>query len=414
MTFGAMSWLTGMLTFCVGCQALAGIEERKLSDDSATSGKGAARADGGAQDASAPPALCEKYCKEVASKCQDEYAVYSNMTSCVAICGELELGTIEDKGGNNTVGCRYNQALGISAEPTDCDAAGPGGGGVCGDNCDSYCRLMSRACKEDEYRQYWLGDVDKCVARCRGLRDRALDADRGPNDSKYSALDNNSRDHNGDTVQCRLFHASVASSSPAGPIGHCWHAALSPRSDENGSPNPCMGEIGQVAPRCQDYCRLIETACPSDLQVYENTQQCQKTCAAFAPGTLMDGNANTLGCRYAHTYNALDSSEALTPKHCGHAGPGGSGVCGNDCESYCSLLSQACGDEFKAMGEMTGCLAACRSIAPGTDGLMYSVSAAKSGGSELACRLLGVVRALEDPKVEATACALAAGKASCM
>jgi hypothetical protein len=413
----------------VACQSLAGIKQRRyVAADAGAKQKGKDAAAGNAASSahqhetvmddaggSMASAACQDYCDTVTRQCTDDYAVYAGVDQCLATCGNLPEGTSKDVSGD-TVGCRHNAAASI-VESTDCAIAGPGGAGVCGDNCESYCQLMSQACADPEYSSFWLADVDLCVKQCQGLRDRDHDPENSATDSRFSAKSSAARDHNGDTVQCRLFHASAAS-SPFGAAAHCWHAALAPRPSVNKDANPCLGEVGQTVPRCKDYCHLIMTACPDELSPYESEAQCGAVCeGGFDPGSLKDdgsggpGKNNTLGCRSTHAYNALVGG-TLTPVHCGHAGPGGAGVCGDDCTSYCTLLERTCSAQFTEVGGMAGCQNQCKDLL-GDKPLGYSVKLAKSGNSPLACRLYSLVKARSEPKTAAMSCDAAVGKGGC-
>jgi hypothetical protein len=416
------AWVLCLLASLSACQAIAGIDERHYvaPGTAGTSAAGHAAAGGGGRAGAGADTfgLCPEYCKQVTDRCTADYAVYGDMTECSSVCMNLDQGTRKDGSGSNTVGCRLNAALAISTEPAvDCPIAGPGGSGTCGDNCDSYCTLMSKACSADEFKMFWLGDVALCASKCRGLRDRAMDPDLSSTDSRFSALNTSARDHNGDTIQCRLFHASAAS-APTGAPTHCWHAALAPQRSSAGEVNPCLGDVGETTPRCQDYCKLIMTACTDDLAVYETEAQCNKVCeGGFDVGLLTDDGSggadvnNTLGCRKTHAYKALIGGPQAVV-HCTHSGPSGAGVCGNDCDSYCTLLERTCSAQFATVGGMAGCQSSCKSLL-GDKSLPYSVKLAKSGDSPLACRFLALTTARSEPKKAAMSCDAAIGKGGC-
>ena len=411
----------------VGCELVGGIDERQATGKAKPAVTAAGNGVAGEYATSAgtgPTAgavaqertLCQQYCSAVKRACTGEWAVYGDETQCMSVCAALEEGSPSDVK-VNTIGCRLNQARAISTEPVDCHFAGPGGGNLCGDNCDSYCELMSHACGEEEYRSYWLGDVERCKLKCRALRD--LDTSQlDDGESHYSALNAAARDHDGDTVQCRLFHAVSAIASPS---GHCWHAALQPAPDKNMSSNPCAGNPGQTAPECSDYCRLHASACDGDSASYESDAQCMAVCRTFTPGTLADkgggGEAehNTLGCRYTHTYNALVNPDpAVVASHCSHSGPGGTDVCGGDCDSYCDQLEEACPAQFASLGGKDSCASECKGLLVDGMKVKYSVALARSGKSPLACRFLAVARALTSrPASPAAWCEIAVGHGEC-
>ena len=103
----------------------------------------------------------------------------------------------------NSVQCRLNSAR-VREFPgerrTACPAAGPGGDGVCGSNCDGYCQLMLAECPGSF-------DAASCVQSCAATSD--------PGGFDTSRIE-------GDSVQCRLYHLQAASVSPR---NHCPHAA---------------------------------------------------------------------------------------------------------------------------------------------------------------------------------------------
>jgi hypothetical protein len=130
--------------------------------------------------------------------------------------------------------------------------------------------------------------------------------------------------------------------------------------------------------------------------VYESKSECIAACEAFPKGSMADdASQNTLACRIIHAYNAAVYPAPET--HCPHAGPGGAGVCGDDCPSYCALLKQGCPDQFESehAGSAEACERACvadRDADGGDKGASYSIAKAKSG-DPIACRLYHAVKA---------------------
>jgi hypothetical protein len=401
--------LLGLL-LAAGCGSIIGLEDRKLAQGA---GDGGPNADGGATDAgdSGEPSesLCESYCDTVMDACTGNFAVYPSLEVCLAVCEKLPLGEEGDSEGNS-VQCRYRAARSLTEPPADCPAAGPGGAGRCGDNCEAYCGLMDAVCEAER-----LPSVDECVAKCAALRDRdELPLDH--NDSRYSAGAIRARDFDGDTVQCRLVHVSLA----AGPLGaedQCWQAALAPRPepDEN-LDNPCLKDINQDAVRCEDYCKLNLVACQGELAVYETMEQCRAVCESMPVGELTDsGGQDTLGCRSAHSYNAL-TGDPLT--HCPHTGPSGSAVCGNDCPAFCARAAASCGAAFETKfgaGDdgLDACAADCEPLLDGEASLKYAVGDDQIQSlPDLGCRVRAAARAAEQGG-DAELCDQALGDAPC-
>jgi hypothetical protein len=152
--------------------------------------------------------LCEQYCDRVQANCVDAIRQYASPEACLAVCALLEPGQAGALTGNS-VQCRLAQAqlAGNTGEPgMHCFSAGPGGGGICGGDCEGYCTLMTQKCTQ-------LGSYADCLAAC----DDVPDLSQPPSNVKYSAnIDD------GDSLQCRLYHVSAATLDP---VLHCTHAS---------------------------------------------------------------------------------------------------------------------------------------------------------------------------------------------
>jgi hypothetical protein len=69
------------------------------------------------------------------------------------------------------------------------------------------------------------------------------------------------------------------------------------------------------------------------------------TACQYIP-VVADAGGNTLLCHYEHALNALATDAGgnglpVNP-HCWHAGPYGWGVCGNQCEDFCTIATTYC------------------------------------------------------------------------
>src|SRR5579859_3447076 len=112
--------------------------------------------------------------------------------------------------------------------------------------------------------------------------------------------------------------------------------ACSSSNSDNGN----GGGDGGGTPGCQAYCTAIMANCtstqddagnPVGNQQYTNMNNCLNSCKAIPAGSSSDTTGNTLGCR---TYHAgLAKMDPFT--HCPHAGPGGDGTCGANCDGFC-------------------------------------------------------------------------------
>lgn len=366
--------LGALLALALGaCQAIAGIEERKLDPDAA-------------QVEASPQ--CKSYCNKVMSVCTGKNAVYTTMDICLGVCANLEPGDPLEPVGN-TVACRVRQAEIAELEPdVNCRSAGPGGDGQCGSDCDAYCELFGELCPE--YHPYPTQSA--CLKACNGLTDQA----------RFDVI----ADHEGDSIECRLMHVSAAAVDPE---AHCPHAPLVPAEPW------CIGKKDD-SPTCEEYCNINLAACDGALTQYESRQQCLDVCAALPLGMNKDQVGNTVACRRYHSF----SSTLAAAQHCPHAGPSGDGHCGDtgwiaeghtgNCESYCMLLAEACPDEFAAeMSDADQCMQTCLTLGNEAEPeSKYSVARAKES-TGVSCRILHTVRALRDP----TFCAAALGGAPC-
>jgi hypothetical protein len=152
--------------------------------------------------------LCLDYCDTLGTSCVGKNQQYATPIACLAVCELLPPG-IPGATSGNSVECRLRQAefAASTGEPANsCFAAGPGGGGICGSDCEGYCTMMTQKCTQ-------LGPLNQCLTACASVPDLS----RPPMNLRYD-----SSQDSGNSLQCRLFHVSAASVDPA---GHCVHAA---------------------------------------------------------------------------------------------------------------------------------------------------------------------------------------------
>ena len=145
-----------------------------------------------------------------------------------------------------------------------------------------------------------------------------------------------------------------------------------PPGDDDGTPPPA--ELS-----CANYCAAIEANCEEGNQQYSSTSNCMASCALFAQGTADDMGGNTLGCRFNHANLAAEDPVV----HCKHAGPGGNGVCGSNCEGFCAVAVGACKDQaVKPYADEGVCKQECANFATTPE---YSASV--TSGNSLSCRI---------------------------
>jgi len=179
-------WVIGLgSVLFVGCQALLSdseiVDEDKDEDDLA--------------------AICDNYCETVQESCQDSLQQYATTQQCKAVCLTLDEGDESDETGN-TISCRNHYALEATEDPDLCSAAGPGGDGICGSNCEGFCHVQAKVCngKNEVYPT-----ITECVSACDGFDNTVV---------------HSSNVTSGDSLACRITHLTLATGSPA---VHCPH-----------------------------------------------------------------------------------------------------------------------------------------------------------------------------------------------
>jgi hypothetical protein len=389
----------------VSCEAIAGIPDVRRNSS--------ADGDGGPGPSAGG---CAAFCELAYSLCTQQFTIYQPLactTACALYsdedrkCREDALKDLQDSNDNE----RYLY----------CARASLGGGGVCGGSlCKNYCNTIGKVCADfrEDNVNYPDGDpmhAEECEAKCDVIPDKTASL-LGPGDSSFDV----DADHEGDTIQCRLVHLTLASQNQGFARDHCAHAYISPQP-MNGAMAPWCGgpEDPKGTPTCDDYCAVNLAACTEQFAVYENPAQCRAACRSFELGTSSTNapGMNTVACRRYHSYNA--AVYAKPELHCPHAGPGGAEVCGDDCVSLCQLLEDGCSAEYEEEygGSASACQAACETARKAdptykNDGGSYSIAAAKRGDA-FACRLYSASVATSMSNDAADICAVAVGKSAC-
>lgn len=194
-----------------GCAQVLGVDDRQYDPTF--------ESDGGVDP-------CQTYCATVEANCQGDRALFPSAASCPSVCSGLPPGVPGDTAGNS-LACRLTQAelAAKTGEPSFyCPSAGPGGGSpapgggfVCGTNCDGYCALMEAFCPAE--RAALAEQSGSCLDACAKV----------PDVGGYNTQDF----YSGDTLQCRLFHLTGAGIDPI----HCKHASGEPPCATNASPD---------------------------------------------------------------------------------------------------------------------------------------------------------------------------------
>lgn len=159
----------------------------------------------------------------------------------------------------------------------------------------------------------------------------------------------------------------------------------------SGGPDAAANPDAAAAPSCTDYCTTIAANCTAANLMYANTNECMATCMRFTPGTVGQTSGNTLGCRLYHAGNAAGSQQNADT-HCRHGGPGGDGLCGSNCEGFCTIVLGSCtGGNMQFGGSMTTCMTECAAFNTSP------IYVANATGNNFACRLYHATAAANAP-----------------
>lgn len=167
--------------------------------------------EGGADssDAGTTPPLpsCTRYCDLVQKHCTGEHAQYASNEDCLAFCTHLPPGDPWEQKKAPTLACRqyYAGNPALTDPAAYCAAAGPFGGGLCGDRCTAFCEVTLSACAPDGGAAPFPSLPD-CKTACAGFTFRDAGTDGGG-----EGLDGPA---SGDTLNCRLFHLREAVVDP--------------------------------------------------------------------------------------------------------------------------------------------------------------------------------------------------------
>lgn len=165
---------------------------------------------------------CPTYCSNIATVCSGANAQITE-PNCLGTCAKFPLGAATDTAGVNSLGCRLYHIQNISVRAGDaathCPHAGPGGAkvdaasGTCGDACTSFCEIETKSCGTTAAPltgiQANYASVAACVTACATF-DKSVPYTAGSTPA-------------GNTLACRLYHATNAAVSATAAMTHCKH-----------------------------------------------------------------------------------------------------------------------------------------------------------------------------------------------
>lgn len=268
---------------------------------------------------------CAAYCTNVMAGCTGDNQIYDDEAACLAACALFPTTGADGDADGDTLQCRLFHSGAAVDDATHCAHASSQGGGVCGTNCEVYCRYMTESCGDG-----FGTDVPTCLATCSAY----------PSDGAINAAD-------GNTVQCRTFHAQAA----AGDASHCEHAGI-------------IGGGACGTDACDAYCDQVMANCRDSTQLYPDRDACVATCNNMPADGAWDANSgNSVQCRAYHGAGAAK----IDPTHCAHASANGGDVCGTYCEGYCDQVQGNCTGGNQQYSDATACATACGGFPEGSN-----------------------------------------------
>jgi hypothetical protein len=174
-------------------------------------------------DAPTVALTCANYCTTITGACTGPLAQFGGSTAadatahCMGTCAAF-MNVATQTG--DTLGCHLYHAMNASMAgnaATHCPHAGPGGdvlgsAGVCGDPCTNFCTLVQTTCTGANAA---YADMGTCMSACAGFSTTnkyVVDTTAFP-----------STNPTGNTLACRLYHATNAAVSATAAGTHCAH-----------------------------------------------------------------------------------------------------------------------------------------------------------------------------------------------
>jgi len=156
---------------------------------------------------------CAEYCSRLTSTCVLGDVQYGGpIGSCESYCAMQRWPAgLPGATSGNSLACRIThiglaEASGGAEHSLHCAHAGPTGGNQCGSWCDNYCSLALQNCTGANGAGLGFTDLPSCLAACASF----------PSGGAVNAA-------SGNHVQCRIFHAGAAASTPS---PHCGNAQV--------------------------------------------------------------------------------------------------------------------------------------------------------------------------------------------
>lgn len=200
---------------------------------------------------------------------------------------DSDSGMTPDAGGDTDGGGADEDGGGTDEDGGGTDEDGGGGGDDGGAtptlDCATYCATIRANCTGANEQYAPPGETDDCLATCEAF-------------AEPGTLE----DTSGNTLGCRIYHATAAASDAD---MHCGHAG------------PLGG--GVCGTPCEGFCDLVDDLCDGAYTM-GGAGRCSTLCAAYPEGdySTASTSGNTLACRMYH----LTVASNLPDPHCDHVG----------------------------------------------------------------------------------------------
>ena len=247
---------------------------------------------------------CSNYCSLATQNCTGANQLYDTEDQCITACNSFAADADAGAVDGDSVQCRiYHLGVagsgGEEAAATHCPHGSESGAGICAPQptCEDLCDLLETNCT-GEFAQY--ANKGSCLATCSN--------DLGWDSGLII-------DTSGNTVGCRMYHATVAGTDgDTSAAAHCGHAG------------PTGG--GVCGSYCDVYCDASNRNCKADNALYASDDQCQSACGGLLTmGSALATDGDSLQCRLYHLGVAGSDPASTAANHCPHGGLQGGGVC---------------------------------------------------------------------------------------
>jgi hypothetical protein len=181
-------------------------------------------------DAATVDLTCTNYCTTIATSCTGNLAQFGGTSAadatahCMGTCATFMNSATQ---AGDTIGCHlyHAQVAGMPGNATThCPHAGPGGdvlgttSATCGDPCVNFCSIVQGACTG---ANVVYATTAECMTTCSGFLTPTPVAPYTVNTTTFP-----STNPSGNTLACRLYHATNAAVSAAAAVTHCPHTKM--------------------------------------------------------------------------------------------------------------------------------------------------------------------------------------------